>query len=142
MSRSYSRNRPFLQRVRVVMNSRKRRGSHVYLSGALSGLSSPEFARVTAIYDQISEAAEEAGLRAYRPHRSPTAPGSEMEPTVVWRTDFARVTEADLVVAYVGVPAFGVGSEIEIARTAGVPVILVCEADRLAHVSRLALGSP
>jgi len=65
-----------------------------------------------------------------------------MEPTVVWRTDFARVTEADLVVAYVGVPAFGVGSEIEIARTVGVPVILVCEADRLAHVSRLALGSP
>jgi len=124
------------------MNNRAGGQPHVYVSGALSGLSGQELARVIVIYDQIARAAEESALGAYLPHRSPTAPGSKMEPSAVWRTDFLMVTEAELVVAYIGVPSLGVGSEIEMARAANVPVILVCETDRLAHVSRLALGSP
>jgi hypothetical protein len=65
-----------------------------------------------------------------------------MKPANVWRTDFARVTNAELVVAYVGVRSLGVGSEIEMARAGSVPVILVCEVDCVPRVSRLVLGSP
>src|SRR2546428_9575654 len=142
MNLSSSPSLNFLRRVQAAMSSQMVRGAYIYVSGALSGLSVAEFARVTAIYDVIADAADQAAITAYRPHRSPTAPGNQMEPSTVWRTDYARVTESDLVVAYVGVPAFGVGSEIEMARTAGVAVILVCVAARLAGVSRLVLGSP
>lgn len=123
--------------------NRKRGGTpYIYVSGALSGLGALEFERVTAIYDLIADCAGEAGVVAYRPHRSRTAPGRLIKPSTVWSTDFRRVTQADLLVAYVGLPSFGVGAEIEMARTAGVPVILVCETDRVARLSRLVLGSP
>lgn len=115
---------------------------YVYVSGPLTGLDVAELERVAAIYDLIAEASEAIGLAAYRPHRSHTAPGRPMEPGDVWRTDFALVVSAELVVAYVGIPSLGVGSEIEMARAAGVPVILVSEPDRVARVSRLVLGSP
>ena len=54
--------------------------------------------------------------------------------------DRARVSEADIMIAYVGVPSFGVGLEIEFARQAGTKVILLyAESDT---VSRLPRGNP
>ena len=47
---------------------------------------------------------------------------------------------ARVVIAYAGIPSFGVGIEVELAREHGVPVILVAERER--PVSRLLLGNP
>jgi len=47
---------------------------------------------------------------------------------------------ARVVVAYAGIPSFGVGIEVELAREHAVPVVLVVERERT--VSRLLLGNP
>lgn len=60
----------------------------------------------------------------------------------VWKIDYERVVNSGVVVAYIGIPALGVGAEIEMARTANVPVILLCETTKQERLSRLILGSP
>src|SRR5207245_11201256 len=51
-----------------------------------------------------------------------------------------HVTGAAVVIAYAGIPSFGVGIEVDLAREHAVPVIVVAERDR--PVSRLLLGNP
>jgi hypothetical protein len=84
---------------------------------------------------------EPVGLRAYLPHRvtGPVA-AAHLEPRAVYDIDRAHVTAARVVVAYAGIPSFGVGIEVELAREHAVPVVLVVERDRT--VSRLLLGNP
>lgn len=50
------------------------------------------------------------------------------------------IGESALVIAYIGRPSLGVGSEVEIANSLGVPVVLVHEHER--QVSRQVLGNP
>src|SRR5690242_20267609 len=109
----------------------------VYVSGALSGLSQRAYRRVSEIYESIAAAVDSAGYVPYCPHRSPTAPSKPMLPSEVWSIDHAKVTGSRLVVAYVGVPSLGVGAEIEMARSSGINILLVCEHDRIDRVSRL-----
>ncbi len=54
--------------------------------------------------------------------------------------DRARVAASDLLLAYVGLPSLGVGSEIEIAHEHGIPIVLLAE--QSAQVSRMARGNP
>ncbi len=115
----------------------------VYMSGALSDLTKDEYENLTTqIYDRVARICEEVGLTCYRPHRSSTTPTKGMPHSKVWKVDFERVSGAGLVVAYIGKPSLGVGAEIEMARTAGVPVILLCEGNRQEGLSRLILGEP
>src|SRR5205814_9051917 len=65
---------------------------------------------------------------------------ANIEPRTVYEIDRAHVTAARVVIAYAGVPSFGVGIEVELAREHGVPVVVVAERDR--PVSRLLLGNP
>ncbi|HEX9430676.1 MAG TPA: hypothetical protein VF944_09885 [Candidatus Bathyarchaeia archaeon] len=113
------------------------------MSGALSDLTPKEYETLTTgIYDRVAGICEDLGLTCYRPHKSSTTPTKGMPHSKVWRVDFERVSGAGLVVAYVGKPALGVGAEIEMARTAGVPVVLLCEGNRQEGLSRLILGEP
>jgi len=115
----------------------------VYMSGALSDLSPEEYERVTAqIYDRVARVCQGMGLKCYCPHRSKTTPTKGLPHSKVWKIDYARVVNSGAVVAYIGIPALGVGAEIEMARTADVPVILLCEMNRQERISRLILGSP
>src|SRR5256712_7187914 len=110
-----------------------------YITGALTALE--EAPRTKLFYEVIAEIAEGAKLRAYLPHRvtDPVA-AANIEPRTVYEIDRAHIAAARVVIAYAGVPSFGVGIEVELAREHGVPVILVAERER--SVSRLLLGSP
>jgi hypothetical protein len=110
-----------------------------YISGALTGIE--DAARMKLFYELLAEIAAAAGLRPYLPHRvtDPIAT-AHLDPRAVYEIDRAHVTAAAMVVAYAGLPSFGVGIEVELAREHGVPVIVVAEGDRA--LSRLLLGNP
>ncbi|HEV8228749.1 MAG TPA: hypothetical protein VGQ86_02235 [Candidatus Limnocylindria bacterium] len=115
------------------------RTGEAYVSGALTALE--EGARMRLFYELLAEVVETVGLRAYLPHRvSDPVAAAHLEPRAVYDIDRAHVTSARVVVAYAGIPSFGVGIEVELAREHGVPVVLVVERDRT--VSRLLLGNP
>ena len=110
-----------------------------YVSGALTSLD--DGARTRLFYELLAEVVEGAGLRAYLPHRvTDPATTAHLDPRAVYDIDRAHVTGSRVVVAYAGIPSFGVGIEVELAREHGIPVILVVERDRT--VSRLLLGNP
>ncbi|HEY6202915.1 MAG TPA: hypothetical protein VI056_07710 [Candidatus Limnocylindria bacterium] len=115
------------------------RTGEAYVSGALTALE--EGARMRLFYELLAEVVESVGLRAYLPHRvtGPVA-AAHLEPRAVYDIDRAHVTSARVVVAYAGIPSFGVGIEVELAREHAVPVVLVVERERT--VSRLLLGNP
>src|SRR4026209_1875214 len=115
------------------------RTGEAYISGALTALE--EGARMRLFYELLAEVVQSVGLRAYLPHRvtGPEA-AAHWEPRAVYDIDRAHVTSARVVVAYAGIPSFGVGIEVELAREHAVPVVLVVERERT--VSRLLLGTP
>ena len=110
-----------------------------YISGALTALD--DGPRTKLFYELLAEIAEGAGLRAYLPHRvtDPVA-AAHLDPRSVYEIDRAHVTSAAVLIAYAGIPSFGVGIEVEVAREHAVPVIVVAERDR--PISRLLLGNP
>jgi hypothetical protein len=110
-----------------------------YISGALTALD--DAPRTKLFYEVLAEIAEAAGLRAYLPHRvSDPVAAAHLDPRTVYEIDRAHVTSAAVVIAYAGIPSFGVGIEVELAREHAVPVIIVAERDR--PISRLLLGNP
>jgi 2'-deoxynucleoside 5'-phosphate N-hydrolase len=110
-----------------------------YISGALTALD--DAPRTKLFYEVLAEIAEAAGLRAYLPHRvSDPVAAAHLDPRAVYEIDRAHVTSAAVVIAYAGIPSFGVGIEVELAREHAVPVIIVAERDR--PISRLLLGNP
>src|SRR5438067_5661128 len=110
-----------------------------YISGALTALD--DAPRTKLFYEVLAEIAEASGLRAYLPHRvSDPATAAQLDPRAVYEIDRTHVTSAAVVIAYAGIPSFGVGIEVELAREHGVPVIIVAERDR--PISRLLLGNP
>ncbi|HID20140.1 MAG TPA: hypothetical protein EYP28_04285 [Methanophagales archaeon] len=115
----------------------------VYMSGALSDLTPQDFERVTKdIYERVEKVCQSMDLTCYCPHKSPTTPTKGIPHSKVWKTDYQRVVSSGAIVAYIGIPALGVGAEIEMARTADVPVILLCETSKQEKLSRLILGNP
>src|SRR6266852_1623885 len=110
-----------------------------YISGALTALEDDP--RTKLFYELLAEIAETAGLRAYLPHRvtDPVA-AAHLDPRSVYEIDRAHVTSAAVLIAYAGIPSFGVGIEVELAREHSVPVIVVAERER--PISRLLLGNP
>ncbi|HEY6959737.1 MAG TPA: hypothetical protein VI814_13015 [Candidatus Limnocylindria bacterium] len=110
-----------------------------YISGALTAVD--DAARTRLFYELLAEVVETAGLRAYLPHRvTDPVTAADLEPRAVYDIDRAHVAGSRVVVAYAGIPSFGVGIEVELAREHGIPVILVVERDHA--VSRLLLGNP
>jgi hypothetical protein len=110
-----------------------------YISGALTALE--DAPRTKLFYELLAEIAGAAGLRPYLPHRvtDPVA-SAHLDPRAVYEIDRAHVTSAAVLIAYAGIPSFGVGIEVELAREHAVPVIIVAERDR--PISRLLLGNP
>ena len=110
-----------------------------YISGALTALD--DAPRTKLFYEVLAEIAEDAGLRAYLPQRvSDPVAAAHLDPRAVYEIDRAHVTSAAVVIAYAGIPSFGVGIEVELAREHAVPVVIVAERDR--PISRLLLGNP
>lgn len=110
-----------------------------YISGALTALSRGVAGRM--LYELLGEIAEAEGFRVYVPHRytDPVARPA-IEPHTVYEVDRQHVAGAAVVIAYAGIPSFGVGTEVEVARESGVPVVLIAEEGRA--ISRILLGNP
>src|SRR5436189_818265 len=110
-----------------------------YISGALTALE--DGPRTKIFYELLAEIALAAHLRPYLPHRvTDPVTAAHLDPRTVYEIYRAHVTSAAVVIAYAGIPSFGVGIEVELAREHAVPVIIVAERDR--PISRLLLGNP
>jgi 2'-deoxynucleoside 5'-phosphate N-hydrolase len=113
--------------------------AEAYISGALTALE--DAPRMKLFYELLAEIAAAANLRPYLPHRvTDPITAAHLDARSVYEIDRAHVTSAAVVIAYAGVPSFGVGIEVELAREHGIPVIVVAERERA--VSRLLLGNP
>ena len=116
-------------------------GKHVYISGALTGLSPEDASKLKAFYERIGKICEGLHFDPYVPHlHSDPIAHAHFTPSQVDEIDRREVAKADLIIAYVGVPSTGTGIEVEIAHHAGRPVVLMFEKDRA--VSRLVRGNP
>src|SRR5436309_13565828 len=95
-----------------------------YISGALTALE--DAPRTKLFYEVLAEIAEAAGLRAYLPHRvTDPVVAAHLDPRAVYEIDRAHVTNAAVLIAYTGIPSFGAGSEVELARQHARQVIIV-----------------
>ena len=107
----------------------------VYISGPLTNSSKKE------LYELLGEEFEKCGFSAYIPHQhTDPVKNSKITPEKVYQTDYRKIIESSLLVAYVGEPSLGVGQEIQIASFHQIPILLVCE--KGAKVSRMTLGTP
>ncbi|MBI4334772.1 MAG: hypothetical protein HY673_26255 [Chloroflexi bacterium] len=97
---------------------------------------------VEGVYSAAEDICRSAEVDLYRPDRSPTTPARGIAHRKIWKIDYEKVLKSSVVIAYVGMPSTGVGCEIEMAREAEIPVVLLCEEDRQDGVSRLVLGNP
>ena len=88
----------------------------VYMSGALSDLTPEEFNKVTKrVYERVEKVCLSMDITCYCPHKSSTTPTKGIPHSKVWRTDYEKVVSSGAVVAFLGIPALGVGAEIEMA---------------------------
>ncbi len=118
------------------MNTKQNR---VYISGALTGIDNP--GDIKAFYEAIGGLCQEMGLQAYVPHlRTDPINNPNVSPRQVFETDKHQVSSSDLVIAYLGLPSFGVGMELAYAETNAIPIILVYERGK--SVSRFPRGIP
>ena len=115
----------------------------VYMSGALSALSKEDYDYVTIqIYDRVQKVCRKVGVKCYLPHKSQTTPNKGMPHSKVWEIDYERAGNSKAIVAYIGMPACGVGAEIEMARRENIPVILIYETSKMGNLPQLMLGNP
>jgi nucleoside 2-deoxyribosyltransferase len=112
----------------------------IYISGPLTNLDS-EHQKLKLVYEKFKKLLEAKGLNVYVPHlKTDPIKAPNITPKEVWETDVSAVTKSDLIIAYVGIPALGVGQELEIARCAGKDIIIWSyEGER---VTRMTLGCP
>lgn len=114
---------------------------HAYVATALTGLERDSAVAMAFLSAKIADVAKEYDIFVYEPRRA-TDPllHPDVEPSVVYMTDRARVAQADLLFVVVNQPSFGVGQEIEIASSFGKPIVLL-QYSQGVHVSRMVTGS-
>jgi nucleoside 2-deoxyribosyltransferase len=111
----------------------------IYISGALTGIEKP--AEIKAFYEAIGSLCQEIGFQAYVPHLT-TDPTNNPDVSArqVFETDKLQVSTSDLVIAYLGLPSFGVGMELAYAEINNIPLILLYERGK--NISRFPRGIP
>jgi hypothetical protein len=111
----------------------------VYISGPLTGVRNIDNLR--NFYENVGAIVSLLGAKPYIPHQhSDPIKHPNISPRKVYLLDRKNVCNADLVIAYVGIPSIGVGQEIEIANRYCKPVVLLYETNRT--VSRMVRGNP
>jgi 2'-deoxynucleoside 5'-phosphate N-hydrolase len=109
----------------------------VYISGALMGAS--DLPRVRELYEEFATVCEREGCTAYLPHRN-TDPETTafLSTDSVAEQDIAKLSKADVILAYLGEPSLGVGAEIAIAVQQGKHILALYESSK--NVSRFVQG--
>jgi hypothetical protein len=100
----------------------------IYVSGALQGSKNLSLAR--GLYEWIGRTIVDAGGCAYVPHlhTDPDA-ASHMSATDVHATDMRAIVSACAIVACLNEPSHGVGAEIAIAVSRGIPILPILRHD-------------
>jgi len=111
----------------------------IYISG---GLTNTTNLNLKKIYEKLAGVCSIVCSNVYVPHLAGTDPANDpdVSPQTVWKKDHREVASSDLIIAYVGQPALGVGAELEIARITTSDIILWWF--RGEKVSRMARGNP
>lgn len=111
----------------------------IYVSGALTNVRTPK--KIKRFYEDIGKICTEVGFGVYLPHQeSDPVRNPDLTPEEVFYIDKKEVLSCDLLIAYVGYPAIGVGMELAYAEIEGIPIILLSEKDR--SISRFPRGIP
>lgn len=110
-----------------------------YISGALTR--ADDLDKQREFYEKLGEVCRNAGYEPYIPHLN-TDPirAPQVADTEVYQRDFDHVVASTLLVAYIGEPSLGVGTELEIAKVHNISIILLSE--QSVRVSRMATGNP
>ncbi|MBI4101337.1 MAG: hypothetical protein HY443_00025 [Candidatus Nealsonbacteria bacterium] len=122
-------------------------GKSVYVCGPLTELSAEEQARAKAFYVQLADVCQETtGVRAFVPHEhyDPVL-HANFTPSQVDEAERRQVCEGSSLLLVVALaPSWGGGIEVEMANRSGVPVIVLCEQEKLdqRRISRLLRGNP
>jgi transcriptional regulator with XRE-family HTH domain len=111
-----------------------------YIAAALTGLSARNREATIFVGNAIAEACKELNIYAHEPRKA-TDPvlHKDIPPAAVYLFDRRRIVSSDLVIAVCNEPSFGVGQEIEIAASYGIPTLLVKREGVL--LSRMVTGS-
>jgi nucleoside 2-deoxyribosyltransferase len=117
----------------------------VYIAGPLTAIDAKNRTDLHAFYEELAQICSQFGLEPYLPHKhSDPVAHTHFTPRRVDEIDRLAVTQAYLVIAYVGTPSIGVGIEIEMAHHASKPVVILAEHTKLVakRVTRLVRGNP
>ncbi len=112
-----------------------------YLASALTGLPERERSEITALQSSIEKVCSDNAVELYRPelHSDPLK-HKDLLPPEVWYQDHDTVLSSDLLILITKQPSFGAGQELEFARNALLPIIMIIPKGR--DVSRMVRGSP
>lgn len=98
------------------------KNSYVYLSGALAG--AQDLAGRCDLYERFAGLAQDSGIQVYMPHTGAhPLKNSNLSPRKVFNLDMDMIRGSKLVVAFLDVPSLGVGAEVALACSLGVPVL-------------------
>jgi len=118
-----------------------------YICGPLTELPEEKQLLVKKFYEQIADVCQEIfGERAFVPHEHyDPQKHSSYTPAQVDAAERKQVCQyTSLLIVVAIVPSWGGGIEVEMACRSGVPVIIICEREKLEQkkISRLLRGNP
>lgn len=118
-----------------------------YICGPLTELSLEEQTSVKLLYQHIADVCEKTlGTRAFVPHEHfDPIKHAAFTPQDVDRAERHQVCDCTSLLIVVAVaPSWGGGIEVEMAREHNLPVIILCEKEKLEkrNISRLLRGNP
>ena len=118
----------------------------IYIAGALSEQKQTKqffnlFEDLKRFYEDIGAICEKHGIESFIPHlRHDPIKNPDLTPEGVYRRNADKLTQSDLLIAYVGLPSLGVGIELQLVKQADIPTVLLYEKDK--YISRMARGNP
>ncbi len=118
-----------------------------YVCGPLTELPAGEQSPAKEFYKEIADVcAETLGVRAFVPHEhyDPVV-NPDFTPKQVDEAERRQVCQRTSVLIVVAIaPSWGGGIEVEMARQSNVPIIILCEKEKLEQrkISRLLRGNP
>ena len=115
--------------------------SRTYISGPLTSTARSQKTDLRHFYEQIAEACRHHGLDVYLPHlHTDPAKFPKLTPSEVYHKNSQEIKKAEMLIAYVGEPSLGVGSELELVNQNNIGIILLYEKGN--RISRHARGIP
>ncbi|MDO8601065.1 MAG: hypothetical protein Q7R46_00105 [bacterium] len=118
-----------------------------YICGPLTELSPGEQGTVKRFYEQLADVCERVtGIRAFVPHEHyDPIKNADYTPQQVDEGERKQVCDNTFLILVVALaPSWGGGIEVEMANRSGVPVMVLCEQEKLEQrkISRLLRGNP